>query len=171
MRGKDLTRVPPGAVLLCLLASWFLVHLERSTNTRHTEPLYISLIRVDICPETKAGPHTLLEHPTMATPLRSLRSSFPSSSQLGNHLRRKSTSACSMTTCFPTTRAPASFPRPRGAVTCLPGAQAVPKSDSRMGTREPRTRLLSSAAAAPLFGDTIIVTKRCAQVNAVVMLG
>lgn len=31
-----------------------------------------------------------------------------------------------------------------------------------MAAREPRTRLFS-AAAAPLFGDTIIVTKRCAQ--------
>ena len=109
-------------------------------------------------------PQTRLEHPKMAAPLRSLRSSLRSSSYFGSHLRPRSTPARSMT-CFLTTRPPASFPRPRGAATRLPGARTVPESDFRMGVREPRTRLLSSAAA-PLFGDTIIVTKRCAQVNA-----
>lgn len=101
----------------------------------------------------------------MAAPLRSLRSNFPSSSQFGSHLRRKSTSARSMAACSLTTRPPASFTRPRGAATGFAGARAVPGSDFGMGAREPRTRLFS-AAAAPLFGDTIIVTKRCAQVNA-----
>eukprot|EP00904_Undaria_pinnatifida_P009750 jgi/Undpi1/5905/HiC_scaffold_2.g01179.m1 len=71
------------------------------------------------------------------------------------------------TTCFPTPASPSrgGVRQPRGAATGLPGGGTVPGSEFYMGmeTRESRLRLFSSAAAAPLFGDTIIVTKRCAQ--------
>lgn len=165
---KKLTRVrlPHGNVPVCLLASW-------GTSIRLAELLHTYLTKLDPCLEKSSSknegraPHAR-ETATMAAPLRWLSLNFSSSSQFGSHLRRKSTSARnSMTTaCFPT---PASTSRggvrqPRGVATSLPGAGTVPESEFYMGTRESQLRLFSSAAAAPLFGDTIIVTKRCAQV-------
>lgn len=120
----------------------------------------------------------------MTTPLKSLRSTLPSSSKLGKRLGRNITSAVARRgaghCCHGSSSQRPSFTTVhsfciRATSVAIKSHQAaeigergLPRASRGLGlaaaTWQPSFRLFSSAPAA-LFGDTIIVTKRCAEVG------
>lgn len=116
----------------------------------------------------------------MATPLRSFHSSISSSSRVGTRLRRKATTNdCRRAQCWGLSSCSTFVSETRSIVTASTAASYGPMLPTaaartaavlgRGSTQPPRGAVRLFSAAAPLFGDTIIVTKRCAEVLATSM--
>lgn len=110
----------------------------------------------------------------MATPLRSFHSSISSSSSIGTRLRRKATTIDRRRAqCWVSSSGSTLVSETRPIVTATAASYGPTLSTAagrtaavlgRGSTKPPRGALRLSSAAAPLFGDTIIITKRCAEV-------
>ncbi|CAM9146292.1 unnamed protein product [Hapterophycus canaliculatus] len=104
----------------------------------------------------------------MSAPLLHVRSNLPSSSSLGHRLKRISSTKLRRKLCVSSIKSSSSS---SSSSNRQPGLHALrPSAEATLATRQtpaypqPRSFSASSAAAATtLFGDTIIVTKRCAE--------
>lgn len=108
------------------------------------------------------------EEANMSAPLLYVRSSLPSSSSLGNRLRQLPSRKLRRKLCLSGTSTSRNWSSSRqtGLHARRPSAKAALATRQTPPQQQSRSLSAASSAAAPtLFGDTIIVTKRCAEVR------